>query len=49
MKGYEQRPCVEEERQQLAPERTLISLANRVPSYKKVMSHEIYGLFIAVL
>lgn len=48
-KDYEQRLWVEEERQQLALKRTPVSLADRVLSYKKVIPHEIYGLFLTVI
>ena len=48
-KGYEQRLWVGEERQQLAPKRTLVSLANRVLGCKKVIPPEIYGLFLTLI
>lgn len=46
---YEQKLWVAEERQQLASNRALVSLANKVLGYKKVIPPEIYGIFLTVI
>jgi len=48
-KGYEQRLWIEEESQHLDPKIALVSLANRVLGYKKVISPQIGGLFLTLI